>query len=68
MKIFYSFQTRAVAIPLEQGLFFNMRRLKWHLAKAVAIPLEQGLFFNQVYIMQEIKCPRRNPFGAGTIF
>jgi len=35
-----------VAIPLEQGRFFNMTQLANTSAWTVAIPLEQGRFFN----------------------
>ena len=35
-----------VAIPLEQGLFFNLDVEEAKAFTAVAIPLEQGLFFN----------------------
>ena len=34
----------------------------------VAIPLEQGLFFNIPGTLSPQNLPRRNPFGAGTIF
>ena len=35
-----------VAIPLEQGLFFNQNLFDYLCNIHVAIPLEQGLFFN----------------------
>ena len=41
-----TYQVFAVAIPLEQGLFFNEGAIMRHNKKEVAIPLEQGLFFN----------------------
>ena len=36
--------------------------------RRVAIPLEQGLFFNSTASATRWATPRRNPFGAGTIF
>ena len=38
-----------VAIPLEQGLFFNKKETTMTIYAQVAIPLEQGLFFNEIY-------------------
>ena len=39
----------AVAIPLEQGRFFNEKPVAPVAPKEVAIPLEQGRFFNLLH-------------------
>ena len=57
-----------VAIPLEQGLFFNKKETTMTIYAQVAIPLEQGLFFNASPAVIQRKSKSRNPFGAGTIF
>ena len=57
-----------VAIPLEQGLFFNNIPIGIWAELDVAIPLEQGLFFNPYLGRFYPFSLRRNPFGAGTIF
>ncbi|EEV88575.1 hypothetical protein HMPREF0198_1321 [Cardiobacterium hominis ATCC 15826] len=38
-----------VAIPLEQGRFFNNFRTAINCSFSVAIPLEQGRFFNEYW-------------------
>ena len=40
--------TKLVAIPLEQGRFFNNYQRRAALTANVAIPLEQGRFFNEI--------------------
>ena len=42
-----------VAIPLEQGLFFNALASQGIRPLTVAIPLEQGLFFNASYTLKQ---------------
>ena len=57
-----------VAIPLEQGRFFNLEGKPNKNGKMVAIPLEQGRFFNKSRTFLYHTDPCRNPFGAGTVF
>ena len=57
-----------VAIPLEQGRFFNLRHYTALNPLTVAIPLEQGRFFNALLLERSPRQKGRNPFGAGTVF
>ena len=57
-----------VAIPLEQGRFFNPGQPATRLRLRVAIPLEQGRFFNEIAGAIIVALNSRNPFGAGTVF
>ena len=57
-----------VAIPLEQGRFFNDETQDILRQELVAIPLEQGRFFNRNNRRYPRLCGGRNPFGAGTVF
>ena len=60
--------SQPVAIPLEQGRFFNLTSYgrKWE--RYVAIPLEQGRFFTPNKSASAYDVISRNPFGAGTVF
>ena len=58
-----------VAIPLEQGLFFNRHRLQRRPSRLVS----QSLWSRDYFLMPKSKqtsanAEGRNPFGAGTIF
>ena len=57
-----------VAIPLEQGRFFNLEGKPNKNGKMVAIPLEQGRFFNYTKVCHACLLLGRNPSGAGTVF
>ena len=57
-----------VAIPLEQGRFFNREKIAAEERAKVAIPLEQGRFFNKTSTPSSTAAKCRNPFGAGTVF
>ena len=57
-----------VAIPLEQGRFFNFGDIVEKKRLFVAIPLEQGRFFNKTVYRTIDLIVRRNPIGAGTVF
>ena len=68
MQIYITFFAVVVAIPLEQGRFFNQVYASRSARNASRNPFGAGTVFQSKIYAIFTPLKSRNPFGAGTVF